>query len=101
MDVSPGGEIKIDGITLQSIPYTMDIANSTSVILEAVPGFGRVFDGWSGDLTGNTNPIALYVDCDHDITADFSIDWRLYGLLIGCAAVVIFLASVLFFRRKA
>jgi hypothetical protein len=102
VDVSSGGgEIKIDGVTVESFPHTMEAASSSTVIIEAVPGFGRVFDGWGGDMDSNTNPFALYFNCDKDITASFSIDWRLYGLVIGCLVVVIFLVSVLIIRRKA
>jgi hypothetical protein len=102
VNVGPGnGEIKIDGVTVPSNPYTMDVANGTTVIIEAVPNFGRVFRGWSGDLTSNTNPTAVLIDCDHNITANFSLDWRLIGTVIGCVVLVIFLVSVLIIRRKA
>ena len=102
MDVGPGGgEIRIDGVEVEYFPYSMEIASETALVIEAAPGFGRVFDSWSGDLTGNTNPASVYIDCDHDITANFSIDWRLYGLLIGSGLLVIFLVSVLIIRRKA
>ncbi len=101
MDVGPGGEIRIDGSEVEDFPYSMNVASETALVIEAVPKFGHVFDSWSGDLTGNVNPASLYMDCDHDIIANFSTDWRLYGLLIGCGVLVIFLVSVLIIRRKA
>ena len=102
MDVSSGGEkIKIGGLDIKSFPYSLELDGEADLTIEAVPKFGYVFDGWSGDLTGNANPASLYVDCDHAITANFSIDWRLYGLFIGCGVLVIFFVSVLIIRRKA
>ena len=102
MDVGTGGGgIRTGELDIDTFPYALDIDSETAIVIEAVPKFGYVFDSWSGDLAGNINPVSLVMDCDHDITANFSIDWRLYGLLIGCGVLVIFLVSVLIIRRKA
>jgi len=39
--------------------------------LTAEPAEGWVFDRWEGDLTGNDNPIDIFVDEDKDVTAVF------------------------------
>jgi hypothetical protein len=43
-----------------------------SVNLKAVPASGYHFDSWSGDLSGNNNPIAKTIDCNKSITAKSS-----------------------------
>ena len=102
MDVSSGdGIIKTDQITAPSYPYTYDIDSDTSVSVEAVPDFGYVFDGWSGDLSGTTNPATIVMDCDKSVTANFSIDWTLGGMAIGSLVMVGFLISVLIIKRRA
>ena len=40
--------------------------------LTAVPDAGFVFDGWSGDASGTTNPISVTLDADKTVTATFS-----------------------------
>ena len=43
----------------------------TEVELTAVPESAWVFSGWSGDLTGNTNPDTITMDSDKSVTATF------------------------------
>jgi len=43
------------------------------VSLTAIPATGYQFDGWSGDATGNTNPLNLTMDADKVVTAMFSL----------------------------
>ena len=43
----------------------------TSVIAGAVPDPGYIFSGWTGDLSGSTNPDTLRMDRDQNITAMF------------------------------
>jgi uncharacterized repeat protein (TIGR02543 family) len=45
--------------------------NGTSVKLTALPASGYHFNSWSGDLTGNTNPVTIIIDSLKDITATF------------------------------
>jgi uncharacterized repeat protein (TIGR02543 family) len=42
------------------------------VMLTAVPDPGWQFNGWSGDLTGSANPLALTMNGDKVVTATFS-----------------------------
>ncbi len=102
MDVSPGGgTVEVDQSAPSSYPYTLDFEVGTAATVEAVPAFGYVFDSWSGDLSGTTNPAILIIDCDKNITAGFSIDWTLVGTAIGSLVMVGFLVSVLIIRRRA
>ncbi len=102
MDVSSSnGIIKIDQGAPLSYPFTLYLEDGTTVTIEAVPAFGYVFDSWSGDLSGTTNPAILIMDCDKSITANFSIDWTLVGTAIGSLVMVGFLVSVLIIRRRA
>ena len=48
--------------------------NGSTVRLTAVPDFGSVFAGWSGDATGDTNPVDLVMSSDKSVTAAFEID---------------------------
>ena len=45
--------------------------NGTSVKLTALPASGYHFNSWSGDLTGNTNPVTIIIDNNKNITANF------------------------------
>ncbi len=47
-------------------------APGTQVLLTAVPMAGYVFDGWSGDLTGSTNPQWVTMSAPKTISAKFS-----------------------------
>ncbi len=42
------------------------------VRLRALPDAGWVFIGWSGDVTGSTNPVYVTMDGDKSVTATFS-----------------------------
>lgn len=44
---------------------------SEVVTLTAVPAAGQLFDGWSGDLAGSSNPITIAVSQDRAVTATF------------------------------
>jgi uncharacterized repeat protein (TIGR02543 family) len=44
----------------------------TVVTLTAVPDAGWQFDGWSGDLTGSTNPDTITMNANKTVTATFS-----------------------------
>ncbi|MEP2026583.1 chondroitinase-B domain-containing protein, partial [Reichenbachiella sp.] len=47
-------------------------ASGTSVIATAVIVNGSQFTGWSGDLSGTTNPQTITIDGNMDITANFT-----------------------------
>ncbi|MFC2141082.1 PKD domain-containing protein [Acidobacteriota bacterium] len=44
----------------------------TVVTLTAVPDAGWQFDGWSGDLSGSTNPATITMNANKSVTAAFS-----------------------------
>ncbi|CAL2093767.1 putative repeat protein (TIGR02543 family)/predicted secreted protein (Por secretion system target) [Tenacibaculum sp. 190524A05c] len=46
--------------------------DGTSVQLTATPASGYQFDGWSGDVTGTSNPVSITMDADKTVTAAFS-----------------------------
>lgn len=103
MDVSEdSGYVIVDQTIPTSYPYIKTFNNGVAVVaLEAVPSYAHVFSGWSGDLSGKNNPEYILMDCEKTVTANFSLDWKLIGTFAGCLVLVIFLASVLYFRRKA
>ena len=43
----------------------------TSVSLSPHPASGKIFDRWSGDATGTANPLAVIMDTDKSIIANF------------------------------
>ena len=56
-----------------------------SVILTAVPNSGFTFTGWSGDLSGGTNPVTIVMNGDKSINASFDFDTNVYTLGITAA----------------
>lgn len=74
MEVSPvgGGTVEIDGKSPATYPANLSFESGKSVVVVAVPALGYVFNGWSGDLTGTTNPTEISMTCPHNITANFS-----------------------------
>jgi uncharacterized repeat protein (TIGR02543 family) len=59
------------GIVLMS-PSDTSYFVGTRVVLTAQPALGWKFDGWSGDLTGTSNPDTVLMDANKSITATFS-----------------------------
>jgi glucuronoarabinoxylan endo-1,4-beta-xylanase len=45
-----------------------------TVTLQATADEGYIFDGWSGDLSGDENPVSIAMDADKEITATFIDD---------------------------
>ncbi len=52
-------------------PNQIFYVSGTNVEIEATPDFGWNFTGWSGNLTGTTNPAIINMDGDKLITANF------------------------------
>ena len=65
------GQVKVNG-TAQPLPWSDSFSWGSVVALEAVPEAGYEFGGWSGDLTGNTNPTTITVDADKAVGAAFT-----------------------------
>src|SRR5262249_38601456 len=57
--------------TIQASPSGNTFILGTSVTLTAAPATGWQFGGWSGDLTGTTNPATTIMDRNKSITAIF------------------------------
>ena len=74
MNVSPGGggTIEVNQSVLSSYPDTSSFGSGDSVHLSAVAAPGYRFENWSGDLSGNTNPATVVIDCNKKIIANFS-----------------------------
>ena len=66
-----------------SVTKTPDQASYSygeTVSLEAVPDSGYSFTGWSGDLSGSTNPATITMDADKTVTANFSASEAVSGV---------------------
>jgi uncharacterized repeat protein (TIGR02543 family) len=69
--------LTVDVVGSGSVSRYPDKATYTdgeTVTLTATPSAGWSFTGWSGDLTGNTNPTAITMDANKGITATFTED---------------------------
>lgn len=53
-------------------PASGTYAQGTVVNIQATPAANYVFDSWSGDLSGNTNPTTITMDSNKNITANFT-----------------------------
>ncbi|RIE06079.1 InlB B-repeat-containing protein, partial [Candidatus Cryosericum terrychapinii] len=58
--------------TVTKSPDQATYTFNASVTLTATPAVGYTFTGWSGDLTGTTNPITITMDADKTVTATFT-----------------------------
>jgi len=58
-------------------------SEGTVVNFTATPDLGYQFDGWSGDLTGTTNPTSLTMNSNKTVTALFSADPKRLSLTSG------------------
>lgn len=73
MDVSPGGgTVRVNQTDSPSYPVDYTFNEGSTIHLEAVPAPGFLFDRWSGDLSGTTNPATVVIDCNKRVTANFS-----------------------------
>jgi uncharacterized repeat protein (TIGR02543 family) len=53
-------------------PNQTSYSTGQTVTLQAVPNTGYTFSGWSGDLTGTTNPATVVMDTNKSVTANFT-----------------------------
>lgn len=74
MDVSPSnsGIVKLGGAVPSSYPGIFTFQTDVLVQIEAVPASGYTFKEWRGDLNSTNNPITILIDCNKNITANFS-----------------------------
>ena len=59
--------------TVTKDPDQATYAYGASVILTATPSSGYLFTGWSGSLTGSTNPATITMDGNKTVTATFAV----------------------------
>jgi len=57
--------------TIAKAPSLPEYEAGEDVDLEAIPNPGYVFTGWSGSLSGTTNPATITMDSDKSVTATF------------------------------
>ncbi len=80
------GQIKVNSST-HNLPYSETFDSGTSVSLEAVSSSGSSFTGWSGDLSGSTNPTSITMNEDKAIivglvTGIWSVDNEKFNIKI-------------------
>ncbi len=83
------GYVRVDG-TPHNLPWSGSVPCDSQVCLEAVPDpfYQYEFTGWSGDLSGITNPECLVVNGDMNVVANFSaIPYSLNISVLGCGQV--------------
>ncbi len=65
------GQVKVDGVT-EVLPWSGSYTSGATVQLEAIPDAGYQFTGWSGSISGSTNPVSVVVDSDKAVAASFA-----------------------------
>ena len=66
--------INIEGSGIvNKTPDQENYTYNTSVELNSIPASGWIFDHWSGDLSGNSNPVTINITEDKNITAHFAL----------------------------
>jgi hypothetical protein len=73
--------------SVQRSPSLPTYDTGTTVHLAAVPEFGSVFTGWSGDLTGLANPQDLVMDGNKSVVATFDIDTGIVPRIVSITDV--------------
>ena len=58
--------------TVTKTPDQTSYTSGETVTLQATPNTGYTFSGWSGDLTGTTNPATLMMNANKSVTANFT-----------------------------
>ncbi|MBJ6110377.1 PQQ-dependent sugar dehydrogenase [Hymenobacter sp. BT523] len=66
--------------TVTKSPNQTAYASGTAVTLTATPASGYTFSGWSGAVTGSTNPLAVTMNANKAITATFTATTTRYTL---------------------
>jgi hypothetical protein len=58
--------------TVNLLPVANVFTNGQSLVLTAVPDMDHVFLGWSGAVTGPTNPVTFSIQASTNVTARFA-----------------------------
>ncbi len=61
--------------TVTKNPNRATYDSNSVVMLKVIPTTGYFFIGWSGDLSGSTNPVYLKMDANKNVTANFIFHW--------------------------
>ncbi|MCX7875093.1 MAG: CotH kinase family protein [Melioribacteraceae bacterium] len=74
LNASKGGKIKINTLTIEKekMPWQGIYFDNNKIFLQAIPEPGFKFDGWSGDISSNSDTVSLYVSRTKNIYANFS-----------------------------
>ena len=62
----------VNGGTTDPAPGTYTHDTGTQVTIRAIPSSGYSFSGWSGDLSGTTNPTSIKMNGPKTVTANFN-----------------------------
>ncbi len=102
MYVSPGngGHVDQEGYRLSGNPSVQPLPLDGEVNLKAVPAFGYRFDGWSGDVAGDSPEVVAKLELTTRLTANFSPVMPLWLIPVIAAAVAVPLL-LLWRRRRA
>jgi uncharacterized repeat protein (TIGR02543 family) len=66
------GVVKVNSVSC-GLPWSGSFSGGEVVSLEAVANTGYQFSGWSGDLSGTTNPTSVTMTANKGITAGFAL----------------------------
>jgi len=58
--------------TVVATPQQATYNSGSTVVLTATPNSGYIFSSWSGDATGNVNPLTVTMNSNKNITANFT-----------------------------
>lgn len=59
---------------INGVDCTEDYNENIDVTLTATPAAGFLFNGWTGDLNGNSNPDNINMSSDKTVTANFTLN---------------------------
>ncbi|MGE5296307.1 MAG: InlB B-repeat-containing protein, partial [Solirubrobacterales bacterium] len=65
--------------TVTKTPNQTSYTAGTTVTLQATPNSGYTFTGWSGSLSGTTNPATITMDANKSVTANFTVSGNTGG----------------------
>ena len=68
------GTVEVNGTPTTPFPWSHDFLDNDLLVLEAIPDIGWLFDGWTGTSNPTYNPVAVLMDADRTIVANFVTD---------------------------
>ncbi len=77
------------GLVIRS-PDAASYTTGATITLTATPATGYAFTGWSGDLSGTTNPATITMDTDKTVTASFVMNTgNVMKLTLGSTMILV------------